>query len=215
MRSRPGGSRGWRSSATCIPPRQRHGARWNRYSVGRVVTAGSNDGAKRVRLSPVFHERWKRKRKSIGGMPGRASLRAIRRGSGRESEPDGGAAKQEVRERVAGFLGVTAESVYLFSSGMSAIYTAFRATNRLQPERTACSLGSRTLTRSRSNERWDRASSSCRTATIATLRGYRRCRRQAPLRPSIASSPVIRCSQARTSAPIGDRTAASRPLGGR
>ena len=56
-------------------------------------------------------------------------------------EPEGGTAKQEVRERVAGFLGVPAESVYLFGSGMSAIYTAFRATNRLQPERYSVQFG--------------------------------------------------------------------------
>ena len=56
-------------------------------------------------------------------------------------EPDGGVAKQEVREHIAGFLGVSAESVYLFGSGMSAIYTAFRATNRLQPEHYSVQFG--------------------------------------------------------------------------
>ena len=103
-----------------------------------------------------------------------------------------------MRERVAGFLGVTAESVYLFSSGMSAIYTAFRATNRLQPERHTVQFGFSYVDTIKIQREMGSGVEFCRTATIATLRGYRRCRRQAPLRPSIASSPVIRCSQART-----------------
>lgn len=57
------------------------------------------------------------------------------------AEPDGRAAKRDVRARVAGFLGVSIDSVYLFGSGMSAIYTAFRATNRLRPERGSVQFG--------------------------------------------------------------------------
>ncbi|MCY2992195.1 MAG: PLP-dependent transferase [Planctomycetota bacterium] len=50
-------------------------------------------------------------------------------------------AKRVVREQIAQWVGVPADSVYLFSSGMSAIYTVYRAVNRLFPGRRSVQFG--------------------------------------------------------------------------
>lgn len=48
-------------------------------------------------------------------------------------EPPPGAAKDLIRSRIAGLVGASPELVYLGCSGMSAIYTAHRAAQRLRP----------------------------------------------------------------------------------
>jgi cystathionine gamma-synthase len=56
-------------------------------------------------------------------------------------ETDGAKAKQILRQRVASLLGVPENHVYLFSSGMAAIYTAYRCVSRLFPERKSVQFG--------------------------------------------------------------------------
>ena len=55
--------------------------------------------------------------------------------------PDGQAAKQEVRQRIAQLTGVPPDAVYLFSSGMSAIYAVYRTVSRLWPSRMSVQFG--------------------------------------------------------------------------
>lgn len=55
--------------------------------------------------------------------------------------PDGRTAKQEVRQRIAQSCSVPAEAVYLFSSGMSAIYAVYRTVGRLWPSRMSVQFG--------------------------------------------------------------------------
>jgi cystathionine gamma-synthase len=50
-----------------------------------------------------------------------------------DAEPDGARAAACIRERIAAAVGVRAEDVYLFSCGMSAIYTLFRCLRRWRP----------------------------------------------------------------------------------
>ena len=54
---------------------------------------------------------------------------------------DGHAAKREVRQRIAQLCGVPADGVYLFSSGMSAIYAVYRAISHLWPARMSVQFG--------------------------------------------------------------------------
>lgn len=54
---------------------------------------------------------------------------------------DAQADKWAVREQIARLAGVPADGVYLFSSGMSAIYTVYRAINRLLPGRRSVQFG--------------------------------------------------------------------------
>lgn len=49
-------------------------------------------------------------------------------------EADGTAAKQQVRARIAAHTGARPECVYLFKSGMAAIYTLYRAVTRMSPD---------------------------------------------------------------------------------
>lgn len=49
--------------------------------------------------------------------------------------------KQLIRERVAGLQGCSAEDVYLFPSGMAAIFTAYRLFQRLRPESRSIQFG--------------------------------------------------------------------------
>lgn len=61
---------------------------------------------------------------------------------GRAAEaPDGSTAKQLLRERVAQLEGCSAEDVYLFPSGMAAIFTAYRLFQRLRPEARSIQFG--------------------------------------------------------------------------
>jgi cystathionine gamma-synthase len=53
----------------------------------------------------------------------------------------GQAAKREVRQRIAQLCGVPVDEVYLFSSGMSAIYAAYRAISRIWPARMSVQFG--------------------------------------------------------------------------
>ena len=55
--------------------------------------------------------------------------------------PDGQAAKREVRQRIARLTGVPDDWVYLFSSGMSAIYAVYRAISSLWPGRMSVQFG--------------------------------------------------------------------------
>lgn len=54
---------------------------------------------------------------------------------------DGALAKQLLRERVAALQGCSAEDVYLFPSGMAAIFTAYRLFQRLRAERRSIQFG--------------------------------------------------------------------------
>lgn len=56
-------------------------------------------------------------------------------------EPDGDEAAQILRRRIANAVGVSPEDVYLFSCGMSAIYTLYRAVRRLAPDRGVAQFG--------------------------------------------------------------------------
>lgn len=49
------------------------------------------------------------------------------------AQPDGSAAKANVRSRIAGLTGVPVENVFLFSCGMSAIFAVYRALCKLKP----------------------------------------------------------------------------------
>ena len=57
------------------------------------------------------------------------------------SAPDGAQEKRLLRERVAGLQGCSAEDVYLFPSGMAAIFTAYRLFQRLRPEARSVQFG--------------------------------------------------------------------------
>ncbi|GDY08786.1 MAG: PLP-dependent transferase [Planctomycetota bacterium] len=54
---------------------------------------------------------------------------------------DGARAKQLLRERVAELQGCSAEDVYLFPSGMAAVFTAYRLFQRLRPEQRSIQFG--------------------------------------------------------------------------
>ena len=54
---------------------------------------------------------------------------------------DGGHAKRLIRERVAALQGCSAEDVFLFPSGMAAIFTAYRLFQRLRPEARSIQFG--------------------------------------------------------------------------
>ena len=54
---------------------------------------------------------------------------------------DGAREKQLLRERVAELQGCSAEDVYLFPSGMAAVFTAYRLFQRLRPERRSVQFG--------------------------------------------------------------------------
>jgi len=56
-------------------------------------------------------------------------------------QSDADEAKRIVRQRIAHLAGVPADCVLLFGSGMSAIYTAFRAINRVLPGRRSVQFG--------------------------------------------------------------------------
>ena len=56
-------------------------------------------------------------------------------------QPDADAAKLAVRQRIAALVGVPADCVLLFGSGMSAIYTVYRAINRVSPGRRSVQFG--------------------------------------------------------------------------
>jgi cystathionine gamma-synthase len=56
-------------------------------------------------------------------------------------EPDGQQAKQTVRQRIAQLAGVPGECVRLFGSGMSAIYTVYRAIQHVVPGRRSIQFG--------------------------------------------------------------------------
>jgi cystathionine gamma-synthase len=55
--------------------------------------------------------------------------------------PDGQAAKRGVRQRIGQLCSVPADGVYLFSSGMSAIYAVHRVISRLWPARMSAQFG--------------------------------------------------------------------------
>ncbi len=55
--------------------------------------------------------------------------------------PDGSSEKRLLRERVAELQGCSAEDVYLFPSGMAAIFTAYRLFQRLRPEARSVQFG--------------------------------------------------------------------------
>jgi cystathionine gamma-synthase len=57
------------------------------------------------------------------------------------ARPDGEGAKQAVRQRIAELVGVPTDCVWLFGSGMSAIYTVYRAIQRLAPGRRSVQFG--------------------------------------------------------------------------
>ena len=57
------------------------------------------------------------------------------------SESQAGQAKRAVRERISQLVGVPVRNVYLFSSGMSAIYAVYRAVNSLLPDRKSVQFG--------------------------------------------------------------------------
>lgn len=59
----------------------------------------------------------------------------------RADEPDASAARAALRRRIADAAGVGPNDVYLFKSGMAAIYTLHRALVRLHPGRTLIQLG--------------------------------------------------------------------------
>ena len=54
---------------------------------------------------------------------------------------DGAREKRLIRERVAGLQGCSADDVYLFPSGMAAIFTAYRLFQRLRPESRSVQFG--------------------------------------------------------------------------
>ena len=56
-------------------------------------------------------------------------------------QPDADDAKRAVRQRIAQLVGVPADCVLLFGSGMSAIYTVYRAINRVFPGRRSVQFG--------------------------------------------------------------------------
>ncbi len=90
-------------------------------------------------IYPIAAETWALKywRHTGEGISSRRAD-ALLRGA---QERDGAAAKQIIRDRVAGHAGANAEDVFLFKSGMAAIYTAFRAAARLQPAREVVQFG--------------------------------------------------------------------------
>ena len=56
-------------------------------------------------------------------------------------QPEADEAKRAVRQRIAELVGVPADCVLLFGSGMSAIYTVYRAINRVFPGRRSVQFG--------------------------------------------------------------------------
>lgn len=56
-------------------------------------------------------------------------------------KPEADGAKRAVRQRIAQLVGVPADCVLLFGSGMSAIYTVYRAMNRVLPGRRSVQFG--------------------------------------------------------------------------
>jgi cystathionine gamma-synthase len=60
---------------------------------------------------------------------------------GNRQEQDSGEAKRVLRKRIASLLGVPEDYVYLFNSGMAAIYTMYRCVTRLFPERKCVQFG--------------------------------------------------------------------------
>ncbi len=63
------------------------------------------------------------------------------RASSAKSMLDGARVKQLLRERVAGLQGCSAEDVYLFPSGMAAIFTAYRLFQKLRPDARSIQFG--------------------------------------------------------------------------
>jgi len=61
--------------------------------------------------------------------------------SGRPATGDAAREKQSIRERLADFMNVNADDVWLFPSGMAAIETAFRAFQRLRPTAKSVQFG--------------------------------------------------------------------------
>lgn len=57
------------------------------------------------------------------------------------AQPAAEDAKRTVRQRIAELVGVPADGVLLFGSGMSAIYTVYRAVNRISPGRRSVQFG--------------------------------------------------------------------------
>jgi cystathionine gamma-synthase len=57
------------------------------------------------------------------------------------AEPDAGVAKAQVRARIAAAAGVAPEDVFLFKSGMAALYTLYRVMLRMHPGRALVQLG--------------------------------------------------------------------------
>lgn len=58
-----------------------------------------------------------------------------------EVSPDGLSEKRLLRERVAALQGCSADDVYLFPSGMAAVFTAYRLFQRLRPESRSVQFG--------------------------------------------------------------------------
>ncbi|MFV1966657.1 MAG: PLP-dependent transferase [Pirellulaceae bacterium] len=57
------------------------------------------------------------------------------------AEQDGSEAKQVIRERIAALVGTPVDCVYLFSSGMGAIYTIYRCATQRFPQRNSVQFG--------------------------------------------------------------------------
>ncbi len=91
---------------------------------GLLATAGGGSGAKH----------WRHAGEGVSSRQADAVLQ------GRPAA-DAVDAKRAVRERIAGLAGVAPEHVYLFGSGMAAMYAVYRAINRLHPGRKSVQVG--------------------------------------------------------------------------
>lgn len=69
------------------------------------------------------------------------SRQAVALLEGRATAADGACEKRLLRERVAALQGCSAEDVYLFPSGMAAVFTAYRLFQRLRPESRSIQFG--------------------------------------------------------------------------
>lgn len=103
-----------------------------RWAGGSVRVEPWGDGRVFVVVYPESAHEWALKYWRHTG-DGLSSRRAEALLSERPAEPDGAFAKAAVRNRIAALLNVPADHVWLFPSGMAAIYTAHRAVTALRP----------------------------------------------------------------------------------
>lgn len=110
--------------------------RWSGHA-GRL-DAWSDDGPFVVCYPPTSHEaarkHWRHSGEGISSRRAESLLQG-------KPVPDSQTAKQAVRQRIGQWTGAPADSVYLFSSGMGAVYAVYRAICRLWPDRMSVQFG--------------------------------------------------------------------------